>query len=72
MHLVDPIKVHVSYIRIKHWFLHQPHLKIKVDNGREYPGHCLIIELIDGHNIEVSEEPGRDGVPASSGWTHGR
>ena len=38
---------------------------------REYPGHRLIIKLIDGNDIKVSEEPGGDWVTPTPWRTHG-
>ena len=37
----------------------------------EDPDHGVIIKLIHGHNVEVSEEPLSDRVTATTRGTHG-
>ena len=45
--------------------------EMPVHDPAEYQLHSVVIELVDGECVEVSEEPWSDGVATTSRRTHG-
>lgn len=46
-------------------------LEVECHDGTKYPRHRLVIELVDGDDIEVSQEARGDGVPPTTRGAHG-
>ena len=44
--------------------------EVPVEDAREYGGHGLVVELVDGDDVEVAEEAGRDVVAAAARRPH--
>ena len=52
-------------------FSHKAHPEICGDECGEDLGHGLLVELVHGHNVEVTQETRCHGVTATTRGTHG-
>lgn len=52
-------------------YIYCTNLKISRHQNRENPSHGVIIERCDSDYVKMTEEPGRDWIPATSWWSHG-